>query len=456
MNTQFGRGRVGPSGNLEAELSVWLRGFEAGPMPIAARLRTSADLRKLEGRPSGAMPSLARGLGSLAASMVALAVAAFAIVGLMGGRIGGAVGVPGSVLPGQATNLPGSEQSAGGLGPLTVVLLVVMSALVGAAVYLRPVRRAAERLVGSADPVSVELLPLRRKLREIDIRTRVLAILPVGLVVWYALSYPIGTPLEMFLLVAAYLPATFAFAVAYRYRLRDRGSRLMFAGGLALLAHAALGMTWQAAGVLGLSEQVAGLLMSPALRIAQSALLALGYVALAAGVVGTSGVTRRPPLALSAAAVGTTFLLAAANFVQLASSPSALLPADQIPWLFVAATGFWINLLAWTAILWVGALAALRRRAPAAWRFVFVAGATVATTYFAALASTWLPLLGIGSAPDFTVWLVAESLAMGALLLALLAGLRPVTDGALKGLQPVASDGAPEPGPGTSQEIATP
>lgn len=456
MNSRFDRGRVVPSGSLEAALPAWLRSFDAGPMPIAARLRISADLRKFEGRSSGSMLSLARGLGQLAVSLVVLALAAVVIVGLIGEKIAGAVGAPGSVLPGQPTNPLGSAQSLGGLGPIGVVLLVVMAALVGAAVYLRPVRRAAERLAGNADPVSVELLPVRRKLREIGIRTRVLAILPVGLVVWYALSYPIATPLEMFLLVTGFLPATFAFAAAYRYQLRDRGSRLIFAGGLALLAHAALSMTWQAARVLGLSEQLAGSLLSPALRIAQSALLAVGYVALAAGIVCASGVTRRPPLGLSAAAVGTTFLLAAANVVQLVTSPSAMLPADQIPWLLVASSSSWINLLAWMVILWTGTLAALRQRSPAAWRFVFVAGATIAITYVAVLASVWLPQLGIGWAPDFTVGLVAESLAMAALLLGLLAGLRPVTDGALIGLQPAASEGAPQPDSESSPHIATP
>jgi hypothetical protein len=444
MNAQFGRGRATAAGRLEAELPAWLRGFDPGEAPIALRVRISRDLR-LETPLHAHVTWLVRGPSSIAAAMFLVVVAALVLLGTIGGRLGGAVGSPGSGWPSQAAWPPVSPTPfAGPNQPMIAVLLLVVSALVGAGVYLGPVRRLARLAVGGTEPTTVELLAMPRHLRDVSIRTRVLAILPAVLVVWYLTQLTQPTMLDI-LMVTAFLPATFAFAIALRYPIRDGATGLMFAGGLALLAQPLVGLIWQVANVVGFYDVFAPPPIFMVLQITQSALPAAGYSALAAGLMGRSGLANRPPLALCAAVAGATFLLTATNFVVWATTADGLdSPFSVSPELLANVASSWINLIAWLVILWVGAAAVRRPGSSPGWRLVLASGATVAALYVLGQASYWLSQIGIGWAPDLTFWLIADGLAIAGLLLALLVGLRPV------------ADDAPNPDSGASRDIATP
>lgn len=232
MKTQFGHGRVGPTGRLEAELPAWLRGFDAGPMPVAARLRISADLRAETSRSRHILPHLPQILSAAAALLILLVGAGLflIVVKTTGTTIGGA-GTP-SVLPTgviEPYSSPGSSPQLA--NPLWLAFVLCVSALAGVATRSRPVRTAVGRLVLGADgaiPAPVARLP--RRLREVP-RLALLATLPIVEVAW---SRSVYGPTVLAYSISVALPATLACAIALRYPIGDRSARWLLVGGIAL------------------------------------------------------------------------------------------------------------------------------------------------------------------------------------------------------------------------------
>ena len=432
MRPRSGRGDVASgtvaSVQMEGELAAWLRAFEPAGAPMALRLRTSADLRAASRGRRSRLARLTPALLPVAslAAIVLLAGAVFflAVVGVTSDR---AVGGPG----------PGLQPSgsAGGLDRLLawnvtplVLLALAAAGLLGASVYVRPLRFAFGRFVfgdGSA-PASV-LLPLRRPLRGLGISrlTWALGIVAVALVAWscwsnppYSVAYVVAT------IVYAY-PIAFAFAIALRYPRRDRSSRLMLAGAQILAAG------W----ALRYAVTIATLVLGdyPGRQVASDVHFAVGYTistvgwgALAAGIAARSGMSRRPRRILAAAAIGAPFLLVATQLaVVFGTSDGLPLRGSFVVLTVFGSASTWLVWVAWLAILWVGLTAALRHGGGLAWRLIAFAAAAYSVVVLKAILG-WLALRQIPVNLDSAGWPIEECLVWGSLLLGLLVGLKPV------------------------------
>jgi hypothetical protein len=421
VSTQFGRGRFGSTSRLETELPLWLRGFEAGPMPVAARLRISADLRAQTSRPARPWTRLPRLVSTVAsvALVLAWAVLFLILVTSMGTASYGPGGPTG---PEPIVNPPNPDLSSPGFlaDPLALALILVASALAGAGSTLRLVRHAASRLVGARKAVAAPPIPLRRRLRSLPLLALVLAMLPVMNVVLQ--PYP-NHPLMPAYSISMFLPSALACAIAFRYPAGDRSVRWLLVGGFSV----------------GLAQAVFG--------VANWTLGAIGWLALAVGLAARAGVAIRPRWFCIAAAVGVVLYVQADAVINMAASYS---PVDYVlpALLYQAATECLIS-FAWMAIIWT-AFTCLRRGGGPAWVLIMAAaGGLLGLQLYQALGwniglTLWL-MDWMDHETLMNALLAVEWLSFGALLAALLIGLRPA-----------ASEGAPLPDSESSPEIATP
>jgi hypothetical protein len=430
VNTQFGRGRVGPSGNLEVELSAWLRGFEPSGLPIDARLRISADLRTHAARPPSAWMKLPRLVSTAASVAVVLAWAVLfllAVTSINTASYGpGAPTGPEPIINPPTTDL-GSPQWLP--DPLGLALLLVASVLAGAALNLRLVRSAARRVVfGSGKAAAAAPVPMRRRLRSVPRLALVLAMLPVINVV---MQPYLNHPLMLDWSVSLFLPSSLACVVAFRYPIADRSARWLLVGGFCLGLSVAMHLDtyWT--------------------------LRAIGWLAMAIGLASRAGVANRPPWLVVATAVGVVLYAEAGSLINTAAMYN---PVDYVmPALIYRTITDCLVSFSLMAIIWT-AFIGLRSGGGPVWVLVL-----------AASAGLWgLELYrALNMNIDFTYWLMplvdpdtlanilltVQWLSFGALLAGLLIGLRPVA--LATPASPDASAGAPQPDSGTSPEIAT-
>ncbi len=428
MSPQFGRGRIGPSGSLEAELSTWLRGFEPPAVPVNARLRISADLRTQAARPVRAWARLPRLVSTTASVAVVLAWAVLfllAVTSLNTASYG--TGAPTGPEP--IINPPTTDLGSPGwlADPLELALIVMASLLAGLAVNLRLVRSAARRVVfGSGKAVAAAPIPMRRRLRSVPRLALVLAMLPViNVVMQPYLNHPLMLEYSMSL----FLPSALACAVAFRYPVNDRSVRWLLIGGIALGIAVAMHLDtfWT--------------------------LRAVGWLALAVGLAARAGVAQRPPWLFVAAGVGVVLYAEASSLINKAAGYN---PVDYVmPALIYEAITECLLSLALMAIIWT-AYTSVRSSGEPAWILVLTAAAGLfGLELYRALnmnidfADWLLPWVDPGTLAN--VLLTFQWLSFGALLAALLIGLRSAT-----AALPDAWEGAPPPDSGKSQEIATP
>ena len=421
MTTRFGRGHVGSTGRLEVELRLWLRGFEGGPMPVAARLRISADLRAEASHPVRLWARLPRLVSSAASVAVVLAWAVLFLLAVT--SMNTASYGPGAPTGPEPINPPTPDLSSPGLlaDPLGLALILVASVLAGAASTLRIVRSAAGRVVlGAGRAVTAPPIPLRRRIRTVPWLALVLALLPVMNVVLQ--PYP-NHPLMPAYSISMFLPSALACAIAFRYPAGDRSVRWLLVGGFCVgLAQAVFGVTnW----TLG----------------------AIGWLALAVGLAARTGAANRPRWFLVAAATGVAIYVHANVVIDMAASYS---PVDYVlPALVSQAAAECMISFAWMAIIWT-AFTCLRRGGGAAWALIVAAaGGLLGLQLYQALGwNTGLTLWLMDWMDHETLMnalLAVEWLSFGALLAALLIGLRPA-----------ASEGAPRTDSEKGPEIATP
>ncbi len=428
MNTQFGRGRMGGSRGLEAELPTWLCSFEPSALPINARLRISADLRAQAAHPVRAWTRLPRMLSTAASVAVVLAWAALfllAVTSINTASYGpGAPTGPEPIINPPTTDLGSPQWLA---DPLELALIVVASVLAGAAVNLRLVRSAARRVVfGSGRAIAAAPIPMRRRLRRVPRLALVLAMLPViNVVMQPYLNHPLMLDWSMSL----FLPSALACVVAFRYPVGDRSVRWLLVGGFCL-----------------------GLSVAMHLET-YSTLRAIGWLALAVGLAARAGVANRPSWLILAATLGVVLYAETGSVISVASRYT---PVDYVlPSLIYQGASACLVDFALIAIIWT-AFTSLRSGGGPVWVLVLVAAAGLfGLQLYHALnmnidLTYWL-LPWVDPDTLANVLLTVQWLSFGALLAGLLIGLEPATPAA-----PVASEGTPQPDSGTSSEMATP
>jgi hypothetical protein len=425
MNLPFGRGTERPDVRLEAGLSDWLRTLEPAGTPIALRLRVSADLRNAADGPRRPLPWLLPALSSLVSTAATVAgIGLILFVALAGANVTSSVGGPGAVSPSAAGGLPGlaSETGFGGLGPVGMLMLVILSVAAGAPLMLRPVRlmlrpvrRAASRVVfGEGQVPPSALRPLRRPLSEISPVTWALGVVAVAAAVWlYGVERPDGT-LNTLIYYGNAIVLPFAFVVTLRYQRRDRSGMLLLLGSLALSL--ALPLSLAINTVRPGPDPLAGWPISVALISLRGG----GLVALGVGVLARSGPSERPRPILAALAVGVTTFMVLLSIFQ--SNPDL---GSPWPWVVLEVVGlFWssLSVLVWFGLLWIGLATVWRRPRHWGWWLVTASGALAVLTVAGLEAKYFW---------DFNVplewWqLYTQYLALTLLLLALLVGLWPV------------------------------
>lgn len=428
MNTRFGRGRIGPTGSLEVELPAWLRGFDAGPMPIAARLRISADLRAQAVRPTHTwkrLPRLVSTAASIAVVMGWAALILLAVTSLNTADYG--PGAPTGPVP--ISNPPSPDLGSPQWQPdlLALALIIFASVLAGAAVNLRLVRSAARRVIlGSGNATAAAPIPWRHRLSSVPRLALVLAMLPVVNVV---MQPYLNHPLVLNYSVSLFAPSALACVVAFRYPMSDRSVRWLLAGSLALGIGVAMHLD------------------------TQWTLRATGWLALAVGLAARAGVPNRPPRLLVAAAAGVVLYAEAGWLINTAAMYN---PVDYVmpALIYEAITGCLVS-FALMAIIWT-AFTRLRSGGEPVWVLVLAAvwGLCGLELYYA-----------LNMNIDFTYWLLPwvdpdtlanallglQSLSFGLLIAALLIGLRPPIP-----VLPGRAEGAPQPASESRPEITTP
>lgn len=472
MNPHVDRSAEGSNVRMEAELIKWLGGFEPAGTPIALRFRTFADLRAEADRPRRRLPWLLPALSSMASlGAVVFGAGLIMLLAVAGASVSQGVGGSGGVGPSFVGGGAGSPPidyvtSSYGPDPVALLLLLVASVLAGASVLLPRVQSLVCRIAfGKGEAAPSAPLPFRRPLRSISRLTWVLgAVAAVTLLGQFWIAYGVAR-MQMVLpeglpsLFSAAMIVPFAVAVALRYPLRDRSSKLLLVGTVAMVANQLLFSTLALLSLVGLYPfDWTGLLYLVDFLSVASA------VGIAAGLAGRSGSVRRPPLRLAAASVGVAFFIAATYlFLEgLGWNPTLPYPLDH----GVSDLASWVVLSAWLAILWVG-LSAWRQgrsswrqgRSSWGWKLVVAAGALSLlaglpiylnqlylylnpTSFNAALDGTtqteaFTYVVGL----DYWWQMIATVVANAALLLALLIGLRPVPS---DGVPPVAEPAAEE------------
>jgi hypothetical protein len=388
---------------MEAELTTWLRRFEPSDLPINARLRISADLRAQATHPVHAWTRLSRPVSTMAsvAVMVAWVVLFLLAVTSMNTASYGAGGSSGPepiIIP-TSPDL-GSQQWL--TDPLWLALIFVASALAGAGTNLRRVRSAAGRVVfGSRKAIAAAPIPMRRRLRSVPRLALVLAMVPVINVV---MQPYLDHPLMLDYSVSLFLPSALACVVAFRYPVRDRSVRWLLVGGIALGVAEAMHLDtyWT--------------------------LRAVGWLALAVGLAARARVASRPPWVAVAAVVGVVLYVAASSVINHAAMYH---PVDYVlpSLIYQAATECLIN-LAWMAIIWT-AFTCLRRGGGRVWALVLAAAAGLLGLqlyWSSGIHGDVLLWLDGWTDPEILIraLLAGKWLSFGALLAALLIGLRPV------------------------------
>jgi hypothetical protein len=437
VNTQFGRGTIQPSGNVEIGLATWLRGFDTGPLPVATRLRISADLRAQAIDPHRSWTRLSRLVSTAASVAVVLGWAALillAVTSLNTASYGpGAPTGPELVVNPPAPDL-GSPQWQPDL--LGLALIIFAGVLAGAAINLRLVRSTARRMVfGSTEASAAAPIPWRRRLRSVPRLALVLAMIPVINVV---MQPYLDHPLMLNYSLSLFMPSALACVVAFRYPLSDRSTRWLLAGGLALGISVAMHLDtyWT--------------------------LRTIGWLALAVGLAARAGVAYRPPRLLVAAAVGVVLY---AEIGQLTITAAMYHPVDYVmPELIYQAITECVISVAMMAIIWT-AFTRLCGGGGLVWLLVLAA----------ASGSLGLQLYhALNMNIDFTYWLLpwvdpdtlanallaAQSLSFALLLAALLIGVRPAitatrfTPGApVSPISPASSEGTPQRDPDQDQDL---
>ena len=415
MNETLG-GAETPDIRLKAELSGWLRDFETAALPIDARLRISADLRAQASRPQRSWPQLPRLVSSAASLAVVLAWAAlFLLSATTTSTTSYGPGAPTG--PDPVVTPPTTDMSSPPplTDPVGLALICVASVLAGAAVNLRLVRSAARRVVFASGKAAAPPIPLPHRLRIVPRLALVLAMLPViNVVMQPYLHHPLMPAYSMSLL----LPSMLACVIAFRYPLRDRSARWLLVGGFCLgLAQAMhLDTYWT--------------------------LRAVGWLALAVGLAARAGVPNRPPWLAVAAVVGVVLYVEANSVFNIVAYYDPV--ASVVPTLTYQAVTECLISFGWIAIIWT-AFSCLRRGGEPAWVFVLAAAAGLfGLQLYHALNGSFDLTLWIATRLDYYVLtntlLAVEWLSYGALLAALLIGLRPANAALSEGMQEPASE----------------
>lgn len=436
MITRSDRGANWGTSRMETELASWLRTFEPDGAPTALRLRTFADLQTEADSPRRRLAWLRPALSSTAPLGAVLLWAVLILLVAVPGTIeSSGAGAPGRLLApgfGGPSGPSSSTAPAFAWDPVWIVALLMASALVGLGVTLRPVRASVRRLVlGKEEAIPEAPLPLPRSWRTVPRLALALGVLPVIGILWSSLLYTPTSPSYEAGLVLTYLLGAVGCVVALRYPRGDRSTNVLLVGGVALAVMNLPGLALMTSGQLGLlngSDWLGPTLSYMNLFVSQ-ALTATGWLALAFGLAGRSGVARRPPAILAAAAACGSLLVTIARFAQISGEQVAVTgPPDQFAWLdpVVRAATSWLLVMAWMAILWTGLGTGWRRGAPVGWQLVLMSGA-MATGAFWFFSATGL--LGL-SVPDWLGSSVLWGLAgLGPVFaLALLIGLRPMTN----------------------------
>jgi hypothetical protein len=420
---------------LEAELAGWLRGLEPASMPIAARLRISADLQAEAALPRQVLTRMWRLVASTASLMLLLVGAGvfLLIVTGTGTALTGAGG-PIAPLPGTISPTPGASTTPLLTDPLWVAVIVTFSILAGAITNLRPVRVAVARVVlGSTEDVSAPATPLSRHLGKAPRLALALAALPIIVVAWSTwLYWPSSQWLSISNLsawISISLPACLACAIALRYPARDRWNRWLLIGGIAIAITTLPSLALGTAGELGWFDYSDwGVPLSMASPFVGYTLSAVGWTALAIGLATRAGRINRPRWFVVSAAIGAVGYTRVASALSFAAAIG--LASQDVPRLVYQSASSVLIGLAWLSILWT-ALACSRRRGGRAWICLLVAAAAAVFLDAASFVAT---LTGNSFPSDFYLYL--DWLSLGALLLALLVGLNPVAGAAAAGETP--------------------
>jgi hypothetical protein len=326
----------------------------------------------------------------------------------------------------------------------------VASALAGLSVFMPRVRRLARRVaLGTAEAAPAAALPFKRPLRSIPRVAWAMAALGLVSAAWtlWLVNYLSNQPGSVaaapwiFAINLCLLPVVVSVpaVVAWRYPLADRSSRLLLLGTAATLFISLLSLFEATFNLYGVSA------LAYALEYVYGVLSVTSSVALAAGLARRSGSVRRPPLWLAAAAVGAAFFIQMSFLFDWLFEESdggvlfGMSPTDLVTWLFAAASN-WLELVGLLAIWWVGISAWRRHGGAWAWRLVLMAG----TLQLIALLPERLfnlyngylvfytPFGTVGAGDFSTMIALAQwrsltgAIAVTALVLALLIGLRPV------------------------------
>jgi hypothetical protein len=403
---------------MEAELTRWLRGLEPAGTPISLRMRISADLRREAERPIQAHAGLRLAMSSIAS--LAAVVAGAGLVVLLAVAESTLSGAGASGPSGQIGSQPGGSSGYSDVPP-GLLFLVACSVLAGLAVWLRPLQRQIGRLVaGMHLEAPAEPVRPKRAVRAIPRLTWGLGAIAVVMAIWSVFLYPPAALTDVAIPILSSSAGVLALAIALRYPGGDRSGRLLMVGAvafaiawLAFLCTAHLTLGWVATAV-------------------EVSLTAAGSIALGAGLAVRSGSVRRPPRLLASVVMALAFLLTMPYL--FLSYPDTVSLLDQVAFV-VSQVAWWLIVVAWLAIIWVGLRTGLRRRGTWAWRLVFVAG----LLYFLSndvFIHTNLDVMGnSGLAANTNVvwWTIgARFPAIAALVVALLFGLKPVLQGSSK------------------------
>lgn len=308
MNATYRMDGMGGGDRLEGELRAWLRAFDPGELPEAARARAFRDVEattQSARRFRDAWPRL-----GLAAAVPLLIVVGIALAALGPTSAAAIIGskAPDSVLP-----TPGSGDA---LGPGTdwgaLFGLMATSACMGLLTFISGARRMAARvLFGRTPEEDAPLKPVRlRSMPLLSWLIGALATVEIGLSV---LLFTAGNAIAMSpgvvtLLVLGLANVILAVSVPMRYPMRDRSSRL-------LVFYLAIPLVASIAQLTSLLNVVPTDSLFPLLVAGLQLVSFVAPVALAAGLARRSQLVVRPPLGLAAVLIAVAIGLRLAPFV---------------------------------------------------------------------------------------------------------------------------------------------